>query len=79
MRTLTRDQITREFFLPVKTLETWVRRGLLTPVTRGRYLEDDVAAVEASTRRRPRLDRLVALAACEGPPDLAIRGGLPVT
>jgi len=62
-RYLTTAEAAEQFWLPRRTVETWTARGVLAPVAPGLYREADVADAELRTRRRPRLDRLVELAA----------------
>lgn len=59
---LTTREAADAVFVPVRTIETWTARGLLRPVAPGLYREDDVADAERVTRRRPRYDRLLAIA-----------------
>lgn len=61
-RVLTTEQAAEAVWVPLRTVETWTARGLLRPVAPGLYLEEDVAEAERVTRRRPRLDRLLAIA-----------------
>lgn len=65
-RLLTTRQAAGAVWVPVRTIETWTARGILTPVAPGVYREDDVAEAERVTRRRPRLDRLIAIGASSG-------------
>jgi hypothetical protein len=61
VRALTVRDAATEFYVPLKTVETWVARGHLT-LHAGLVDADDVAEVEARLRRRPRLARLLELA-----------------
>lgn len=61
-RILTTREAAEAVWVPVRTIETWTARGLLRPVAPGLYREDDVADAERITRRRPRYDRLLAIA-----------------
>jgi hypothetical protein len=60
-RLLTTREAAAAVWVPVRTVETWTARGLVRPLAPGLYLEEDVADAERSTRRRPRLDRLIAI------------------
>lgn len=60
-RLLTTREAAASVWVPVRTIETWTARGLLRPVAPGLYQEEDVAETERLTRRRPRLDRLIAI------------------
>lgn len=61
-RLLTAREAAASVFVDVRTLEQWVTRGHLRPLAPGWYREQDVAEAERKTRRRPRLERLAALA-----------------
>lgn len=62
-RVLTTEQAAEAFWVSSRTIETWAARRLIAPVSPGRYRESDLAEVELSTRRRPRLVRLLTAAA----------------
>lgn len=66
-RLLTTREAAAAVWVPVRTIETWTARGLVRPVAPGLYREEDVADAERITRRRPRLDRLIAISASASP------------
>lgn len=62
-RLLTREEAAAVAHVPVKTVDTWVRRGRLAVAATGPlYREIDVLVTERATRQAPRLRRLLALA-----------------
>lgn len=61
-RIITTRQAAEEFYVPVRTIQTWTCRGLLTPVSPGLYRDMDVAKAEARTRRTARAMRLLKAA-----------------
>lgn len=63
MKLLTLSEAAHEFWLPRKTIATWVHRQILKPTQPGLYLDEDVAEVEARLRRVPRWAALIAQAA----------------
>jgi DNA-binding transcriptional MerR regulator len=67
-RLLTTREAAARVWVDVRTLQGWVRRGLLAPEVPGGagrealYRESAVLEAERVTRRRPRMDRLLAIA-----------------
>jgi hypothetical protein len=59
-RLITVAEASGEFWVPEKTIRTWIERGLLSWHTPGLLLEADVAEVERQTRQLPRMRRLLA-------------------
>jgi hypothetical protein len=62
-RIMTTAEAARSFWVPVRTVETWVARGRLVPAAPGLFRECDVADAERATRRQPRLAQLLGAAA----------------
>lgn len=61
-RFLTVAQASEEYFVPERTVRTWVARGLVRWVGAGLLADDEVMAAERATRRNPRLLDLLAKA-----------------
>lgn len=70
---LTQEQCAEAAHVPASTVRSWIHRHLLTPVETPdgpRFRESEVLAVEAATRRGPRMQRLIgeAAAGLDAPP-----------
>lgn len=61
-RFITVAQAAEEYFVPERTVRTWIARGLVTWVGTGLLDDDDVMRAEHSTRRTRRMSDLLARA-----------------
>src|SRR5687768_11009548 len=61
-RFITVTQAAEEYFVPERTVRTWIARGLVTWVGTGLLDDDDVMRAEHSTRRTRRMGDLLARA-----------------
>lgn len=60
-RLLTVAEASDEYFVPEKTIRTWLERGRLSWYQPGLLLDSDLATVERQTRKESRWRKILAL------------------